>query len=181
MPVRIRPFECPFRLFLATRRNRRGATGIERRRPALIEQLTDTCCCLVKNRPYWSVPFISNAGGRQAVGPCGFGDRRPGGDHRFSAMPGACAGLPPPQLTAIASTVKAVPLLNSHQPWKEAIFSEWATGKAVKTDRYLYTEWSSGRNMLFDHSKDPFENVNIAGTPENAKVVKRLRALLRQT
>ncbi|NLK42671.1 MAG: hypothetical protein GX298_11555 [Planctomycetes bacterium] len=75
-----------------------------------------------------------------------------------------------------------VPLLKApHQPWKEAIFSEWATGKAVKTDRYLYTEWSSGRNMLFDHSKDPFENVNIAGTPENAKVVKRLRALLRQT
>jgi hypothetical protein len=53
--------------------------------------------------------------------------------------------------------------------------------QGVKTDRYLYTEWSSGRNMLFDHSKDSFENVNIAGTPENAKVVKRLRVLSRRT
>ncbi|MBN2513774.1 MAG: sulfatase [Sedimentisphaerales bacterium] len=72
-----------------------------------------------------------------------------------------------------------VPLLRScHIEWKEAVFSEWAGGKAVKTDRYLYTEWANDKNMLFDHHLDPFENTNIAGKPENAELIKRLHALL---
>lgn len=73
-----------------------------------------------------------------------------------------------------------VPLLeNPDLPWKKAVFSEWGTGKAVKTDRYLYTEWNTGSKMLFDHRTDPYENVNVAGKPENAEIVKELSELLK--
>jgi len=70
-----------------------------------------------------------------------------------------------------------VPLMNDpNLPWKEAVFSQFG-GKAVKTDRYLYTEWKNAR-MLFDHKTDPHENRNIADLPENAEIVRKLSALL---
>lgn len=72
------------------------------------------------------------------------------------------------------------PLLNNpNQPWKEAVFSQWKKANAVKTDRYLYTEWSSGSKMLFDHQSDPQENINIANKPELAGTVAYLSSLLK--
>lgn len=89
------------------------------------------------------------------------------------------AGLPHPDSHRLDGQ-SVVPLLKlPHQPWKEAVFSEWATGKAVKTDRYLYTEWNSGSKMLFDHHKDPFENVNIADKSENTEMIEHLHTLLK--
>ena len=73
-----------------------------------------------------------------------------------------------------------VPLMsNPDLPWKKAVFSNYG-GKAVKTDRYLYTEWKNSR-MLFDHKVDPEENVNIAELPESAEIVKKLSALVNKT
>lgn len=79
----------------------------------------------------------------------------------------------------------AAPLLDRpNRPWKSAAFSEWKGCQAVKTDRYLYTEWAEeGRvahRMLFDHRLDPDENTNIAGTPEAAAIVERHSDLLRR-
>jgi arylsulfatase A-like enzyme len=73
-----------------------------------------------------------------------------------------------------------MPLLKNPQlPWKEAAFSEWGKGKSIITDRYLYTEWDSGSKMLFDHQKDPFENVNLAHSLEFAQTVKYLNRLVK--
>ncbi len=58
----------------------------------------------------------------------------------------------------------------------------WWGCKAVKTDRYLYTEWRKKgtitHRMLFDHELDPMENTNIADKPDAQPVVDRLSALL---
>ncbi|OHB49732.1 MAG: hypothetical protein A2Y10_05725 [Planctomycetes bacterium GWF2_41_51] len=75
-----------------------------------------------------------------------------------------------------------VPVLkNPKQHWKDAAYIDWNGAKAVKTDRYLYTEWDAETKMLFDHKIDPDENVNIANKPENAKLIENLSALLNKS
>jgi iduronate 2-sulfatase len=77
-----------------------------------------------------------------------------------------------------------VPLLsNPNLPWKKAVFSRYIRGDSVKTDRYRYTEWrrKDGKiyaRMLYDHSVDLVENVNISELPENKEVVNKLSNML---
>jgi arylsulfatase A-like enzyme len=61
-----------------------------------------------------------------------------------------------------------VPLLeNPNQNFKEAIFSRFHKGESIKTDQFVYTEWIDPENgeviskMLYDHAKDPLENINV--------------------
>ncbi|MBZ0255506.1 sulfatase [bacterium] len=72
-----------------------------------------------------------------------------------------------------------VPLMRQPDlPWKDAVYSRFHAGDSVRTDRYLYTEWTRNGSMyarmLYDHKTDPDENVNIAGRPENQALVRRL-------
>ena len=91
-----------------------------------------------------------------------------------------CGLEPPPSLQGTSF----VPLLNnSEKKWKKAVFSCFHNGGSVRTNRYLYTEWTdkNGRvyaRMLYDHQSDPGENVNISELPENREVVKQLSELL---
>jgi len=66
--------------------------------------------------------------------------------------------------------------------FKPAIFIKWNGCNAVKTDRYLYTEWTKKgevtQRMLFDHQLDPDENKNIADDPAVADVVRDHSQLL---
>ena len=76
-----------------------------------------------------------------------------------------------------------VPLMkNPDRKWKPAVFCRWSGCEAVKTDRYLYTEWKKkGRvtdRMLYDHETDPLENRNIAEEPEAREIVDPLSGLL---
>ena len=77
-----------------------------------------------------------------------------------------------------------VPLLkNPNLPWKKAVFSRYFRGDSVKTDRYRYTEWRDKKDkvyarMLYDHSIDLVENVNIYERPENKEVVKKLSKMI---
>jgi len=81
---------------------------------------------------------------------------------------------------------------NPQRPWKKAAFSQYPhgmkgrgqmMGHSLRTDRYRLTEWLSkdkgeGEIELYDYQTDPGENVNIAGRPENAELVKQLTKLL---
>ncbi len=93
------------------------------------------------------------------------------------------AGVPVPSHVEGASVA---PLLDRpDRPWKSAAFAEWTGCHAVKTDRYLYTQWAgeegeATRHMLFDHATDPEENRNIADDPDAAEAVAHHRELLRQ-
>jgi arylsulfatase A-like enzyme len=57
-----------------------------------------------------------------------------------------------------------VPILNNPTAaHKEAVFTSYGSAYAVKTDQFLYTEFSPGGDrMMFDHQVDPQENTNIS-------------------
>ncbi len=93
------------------------------------------------------------------------------------------AGLPVPRNLEGASLV---PLMrNPGRSWKKAAFSQEHSrrrgiyGRTMRTDRYRYTEWFSPDHALvarelYDHGKDPAENINLAGKPGQEALVDRL-------
>ncbi len=83
------------------------------------------------------------------------------------------AGIPLPEHLQGKSFV---PLMeHASRPWKEAAFSRYHGGDSVTTDRYSYTVWSDGNHMLYDHARDPDENVNVADNPEYSKIVRQMK------
>ncbi len=80
-------------------------------------------------------------------------------------------------------------------PRKPAVFSQYPRGVkkkrlmgySMRTDRYRFTRWVEKYDHskvdaieLYDHRKDPQENVNIAADPANAALVRRLTAQWKQ-
>ena len=78
-----------------------------------------------------------------------------------------------------------VPLLkNPNLPWKKAVFSRYFRGDSIKTDHYRYTEWRDKKDkvyarMLYDHSVDWVENVNISERPQNKTLVRKMSKMIR--
>jgi uncharacterized sulfatase len=58
---------------------------------------------------------------------------------------------------------------------------EWIFGRSVRTDRWRYTEWDSGKAgiELYDHDADPHEYTNLATDLSFAADREKLSALLR--
>ena len=93
-------------------------------------------------------------------------------------------------LPAHLEGTSCVPLLRDpKRPWKSAAFSQYPRGKimgySMRTNRYRYTEWQKRdptreavARELYDHSRDPDENHNLAPDPAHADLVKRLSAQL---
>ena len=84
-----------------------------------------------------------------------------------------------------------MPLLDDPQrPWKKAAFSQYPRGKimghTMRTERFRYTEWQDRKTNelmareLYDHEKDPQENVNAVDQPEYEKDIERLGRMLAQ-
>lgn len=76
-----------------------------------------------------------------------------------------------------------VPVLeDASQKHKEAVFSRYHSGESVITDRYVYTQWQTGKeprpDMLYDHANDPEENVNVIGMSQYGDVVIKMKELL---
>ncbi|MCX6637054.1 MAG: sulfatase [Acidobacteria bacterium] len=81
---------------------------------------------------------------------------------------------------------------NPGREWKTAAFSQYpravpgvgqAMGHSMRTDRYRYTEWRVPAKdwlavELYDYQNDPLGNVNIAGEPGQAALVRRLSRML---
>lgn len=74
------------------------------------------------------------------------------------------------------------PLLNGEKPaWKDAVFCRWIKGETIITKTHAYTEWYNQpgqpayTRMLFDHTKDAAENMNISEKPENSQLVETLQ------
>jgi iduronate 2-sulfatase len=77
-----------------------------------------------------------------------------------------------------------VPVLTGEkESVKTAAIGRFQNGDTLRTDRHRFTIYTdkSGKitaRMLYDHTEDPDENLNIAELPENAALVKRLTARL---
>lgn len=79
---------------------------------------------------------------------------------------------------------------NPNRPWKKAAFSQYPRGKVMgytmRTERFRYTEWQdrkTGEVMareLYDHEKDPQENINAAAHPQYEQDVKQLAVMLKK-
>jgi iduronate 2-sulfatase len=96
------------------------------------------------------------------------------------------AGLPVPNGLEGESLV---PLIrNPNANWDRPAFTQVQfkknkkafPGRAVRTDRWRYVQWDSGRQgeELYDHQNDPSEMHNLVRDPKYSDVVHRLRALL---
>ncbi len=93
------------------------------------------------------------------------------------------AGLEAPR-TLQGASLK--PLLNDPKAeWKRPAHTQvWRAGfpgHSVRTERWRYTEWASGKQgvELYDHNADPKEMKNLAGEPKYAEVQKELQGLVR--
>jgi arylsulfatase A-like enzyme len=78
-----------------------------------------------------------------------------------------------------------LPLLkNPDQNFKDAIFSRFHKGESIKTDQFVYTEWINPDNgeviskMLYDHTQDSLENVNVVMDPAYSAIQQTLSAQL---
>jgi arylsulfatase A-like enzyme len=95
-------------------------------------------------------------------------------------------GLPVPEKLEGSSFV---PLLsNPNRAWKSAAFSVYqkkvegmglTLGRAMRTDRYRFIEWSSPDrekvvHELYDHLNDPQETTNLANRQENSILIGEL-------
>jgi arylsulfatase A-like enzyme len=102
------------------------------------------------------------------------------------------AGLPLP--THLEGTSMKPLLDDPKRPWKSAAFSQYPRsqkgglmGYSMRTDRYRLTVWVAKNDQsqvdaieLYDHEVDPQENLNLAGRPESAGLVKQLMAQWKQ-
>ena len=99
----------------------------------------------------------------------------------------AC-GLPQPAHLEGLSVMLLVD--NPDRPWKKAALSQYPRGKVMgytmRTERFRYTEWRDRKSNkvmareLYDHEKDPQENVNAVDVPEYERDVRRLARMLDQ-
>ena len=94
-------------------------------------------------------------------------------------------------LPAHLEGLSMMPLVeNPDRPWKRAAFSQYPRGKVMgytmRTKRFRYTEWRDRKTSkvmareLYDHEKDPQENVNTVDVPEYERDVRRLARMLDQ-
>jgi iduronate 2-sulfatase len=73
------------------------------------------------------------------------------------------------------------PLLNNPKAkWNHPAYTVTTFGKAVRTERWRYAEYKGGSAMLFDHSFDPHELINLANDPAHAETVAKMKRLLRR-
>ena len=63
---------------------------------------------------------------------------------------------------------------------KKAIFGRYHAGETVRTERFQYSEWTNNDRMLYDHMRDPNEDINVVEDPKYVKVVKAMAAVLRK-
>lgn len=76
-------------------------------------------------------------------------------------------------------------LVDPAQQHKEFAISRFQSGDSIRTGRYRFTEYRDNKGaltgrMLYDHRRDPDENVNIVDNPENADLVARLSEMLNE-
>ena len=73
-----------------------------------------------------------------------------------------------------------VPLLkNPAADWKHgSITSNGFKNNSLRTERWRFTRYANGAEVLYDHDKDPYEWTNLAGKAAYGDLLKTLRRWL---
>ena len=85
------------------------------------------------------------------------------------------SGIPPAHLqgTSLFSSLE-----NPEKVYKNTAFSRWQKGETLIKNKLFYTEWTTGpqriQRMLYDHSVDPEETVNLAALNRYGTLVDSL-------
>jgi iduronate 2-sulfatase len=66
------------------------------------------------------------------------------------------------------------------QSFRKAVYNRFGSGDALITDRFSYTQFKSGKTMLYDLQEDPDENQNIVAEPRHKGLVVEMRTLLKE-
>lgn len=91
----------------------------------------------------------------------------------------ALAGITVPE--SVQGRDFSVLLDQPQTPFRDVAYSRFLSADAVITQGFTYTSYSGGKEeMLYDLSKDPQENNNVAGDPGYADTVAKMRTLLKQ-
>ncbi|MEN3943366.1 sulfatase [Prosthecobacter sp. SYSU 5D2] len=92
------------------------------------------------------------------------------------------AGVPTP---AHVQGRSFVPLMKTPgMQWKEQAIGRFMAGDTLRTEEHRFTEYSNNQGqptarMLYDHTRDPAENINLSEQPAQAETVEQLTARLR--
>lgn len=62
----------------------------------------------------------------------------------------------------------------------KSVYTRFKVADNVVTDRYTYTLFENGEEMLYDLKKDPQENLNVANNPEYSETLQRMQSILKQ-
>lgn len=69
-------------------------------------------------------------------------------------------------------------LKNPKSKTKDNVFVQWQGGYSIVTNRFNYAEWDRGEKgksiMIFDHKRDPKENINQSATKRYKSKIRRL-------
>lgn len=94
------------------------------------------------------------------------------------------AGLPVPEHCEGKSLLPLIE--NPERKWSEVACSQFRKGKviarSIRTERYRFTLWEHEAGELkgvelYDYEDDPQGNVNLAASPENKKLVRKMTEL----
>ena len=77
----------------------------------------------------------------------------------------------PSQLQGISFTKV---LSNPQESIRDHIYSRYGPGDAIVSKNFSFTRFKDNTLMLYDHSKDPDENNNVAGNPEYAPIIEKM-------
>lgn len=69
-------------------------------------------------------------------------------------------------------------LENSESKTREYIYSRYGPGEVIVDKQFSFTRFKDQSFMLYDHSKDPKENTNVAANPEYAPVIMKMQKRL---
>jgi len=96
----------------------------------------------------------------------------------YDIFPTLCALAKLPVPDSVQGRSFAALLADPKQKFRESVYTRYGQGDAVVTDHLIYTSYNADGEMLYDLTKDPEENRNLAGQPDYQQDLVKLRGLL---
>jgi hypothetical protein len=57
--------------------------------------------------------------------------------------------------------------------------TDWPEWRSVRTERYTYVKWLTGKEELYDNQEDPYQMRNLAEARQDLPTMQKLRSRLK--